>query len=68
MSQFIRQANKTPYHKTTTNPNDPNADRFLNLIRASRRGKFRVYVGLSADKSYLRVSLCCSPFYHESTN
>ena len=41
------------------NPNDQNrtggpADRFLNLIRASRRGKFKVYIGMSAGvgKSY----------------
>nr|WP_293840241.1 sensor protein KdpD [uncultured Arsenicibacter sp.] len=29
-------------------PNDQNAERFLNLIRASRRGKFKVYIGMSA--------------------
>ena len=36
------------------NPNDQNADRFLNLIRESRRGKFKVYIGMSAGvgKSY----------------
>ncbi|OIN55556.1 sensor protein KdpD [Arsenicibacter rosenii] len=28
--------------------NDQNAERFLNLIRASRRGKFKVYIGMSA--------------------
>ncbi len=36
------------------NPNDQNADRFLNLIRESRRGKFKIYIGMSAGvgKSY----------------
>ncbi len=36
------------------NPNDQNADRFLSLIRESRRGKFKVYIGMSAGvgKSY----------------
>jgi two-component system sensor histidine kinase KdpD len=36
------------------NPNDQNADRFLTLIRESRRGKFKVYIGMSAGvgKSY----------------
>ncbi len=36
------------------NPNDQNADRFLGLIRESRRGKFKVYIGMSAGvgKSY----------------
>ncbi|MEZ0541943.1 sensor protein KdpD [Fibrella arboris] len=41
------------------NPNDQNrdggpAERFLNLIRESRRGKFKVYIGMSAGvgKSY----------------
>lgn len=36
------------------NANDQNADRFLALIRASRRGKFKVYIGMSAGvgKSY----------------
>jgi len=36
------------------NPNDQNADRFLDLIRESRRGKFKVYIGMSAGvgKSY----------------
>ena len=36
------------------NPNDQNADRFLNLLRESRRGKFRIYIGMSAGvgKSY----------------
>lgn len=36
------------------NPNDLNADRFLTLIRESRRGKFKVYIGMSAGvgKSY----------------
>lgn len=35
-------------------PNDQNADRFLQLIQASRRGKFKVYIGMSAGvgKSY----------------
>lgn len=35
-------------------PNDQNADRFLSLIRESRRGKFKVYIGMSAGvgKSY----------------
>jgi two-component system sensor histidine kinase KdpD len=35
-------------------PNDQNADRFLNLIRASRRGRLKVYIGMSAGvgKSY----------------
>ncbi len=34
--------------------NDQNADRFLNLIRESRRGKFKIYIGMSAGvgKSY----------------
>ena len=34
--------------------NDQNADRFLQLIQASRRGKFKVYIGMSAGvgKSY----------------
>lgn len=34
--------------------NDQNADRFLSLIRESRRGKFKVYIGMSAGvgKSY----------------
>lgn len=36
------------------NPNDQNADRFLNLLRESRRGKFKIYIGMSAGvgKSY----------------
>jgi two-component system sensor histidine kinase KdpD len=36
------------------NPNDQNAERFLTLIRESRRGKFKVYIGMSAGvgKSY----------------
>ena len=36
------------------NPNDHTADRFLTLIRESRRGKFKVYIGMSAGvgKSY----------------
>jgi two-component system, OmpR family, sensor histidine kinase KdpD len=36
------------------NPNDQNADRFLNLLRESRRGRFKVYIGMSAGvgKSY----------------
>ena len=36
------------------NPNDQNADRFLTLIRESRRGKFKIYIGMSAGvgKSY----------------
>ncbi|KAB7727326.1 sensor protein KdpD [Rudanella paleaurantiibacter] len=40
------------------NPNDPNRtgapERFLNLLRESRRGKFKVYIGMSAGvgKSY----------------
>lgn len=29
-------------------PNDQNAERFLNLIRESRRGKFKIYIGMSA--------------------
>jgi two-component system, OmpR family, sensor histidine kinase KdpD len=29
-------------------PNDQNAERFLSLIRESRRGKFKVYIGMSA--------------------
>ncbi len=29
-------------------PNDANANRFLNLIRESRRGKFKIYIGMSA--------------------
>lgn len=35
-------------------PNDQNAERFLTLIRESRRGKFKVYIGMSAGvgKSY----------------
>lgn len=35
-------------------PNDENAQRFLNLIRASRRGRLKVYIGMSAGvgKSY----------------
>lgn len=35
-------------------PNDQNADRFLSLIRESRQGKFKVYIGMSAGvgKSY----------------
>ncbi|AQG78570.1 sensor protein KdpD [Spirosoma montaniterrae] len=35
-------------------PNDANAERFLTLIRESRRGKFKVYIGMSAGvgKSY----------------
>ena len=35
-------------------PNDQNAYRFLNLIRASRRGRLKVYIGMSAGvgKSY----------------
>lgn len=35
-------------------PNDQNAERFLQLIQASRRGKFKVYIGMSAGvgKSY----------------
>jgi two-component system, OmpR family, sensor histidine kinase KdpD len=34
--------------------NDQNADRFLNLLRESRRGKFKIYIGMSAGvgKSY----------------
>lgn len=34
--------------------NDQNAERFLSLIRESRRGKFKVYIGMSAGvgKSY----------------
>ncbi len=34
--------------------NDQNAERFLNLLRESRRGKFKVYIGMSAGvgKSY----------------
>ncbi len=38
----------------TTDNRDQNADRFLNLIRQSRRGKFNVYIGMSAGvgKSY----------------
>lgn len=31
-----------------TMPNDQAADRFLNLIRESRRGKFKIYIGMSA--------------------
>ncbi len=36
------------------NPNDQTADRFLDLIRQSKRGKFKVYIGMSAGvgKSY----------------
>jgi two-component system sensor histidine kinase KdpD len=36
------------------NPNDQNAEHFLNLLRQSRRGKFKVYIGMSAGvgKSY----------------
>ncbi|CCG99212.1 Osmosensitive K channel His kinase sensor [Fibrella aestuarina BUZ 2] len=36
------------------NPNDQTAERFLNLIRESRRGKFKIYIGMSAGvgKSY----------------
>ncbi len=35
-------------------PNDQNAEHFLNLLRQSRRGKFKVYIGMSAGvgKSY----------------
>ena len=35
-------------------PNDQNADQFLRLIQASRRGKFKIYIGMSAGvgKSY----------------
>jgi two-component system sensor histidine kinase KdpD len=35
-------------------PNDQNAERFLNLIRESRRGRLKVYIGMSAGvgKSY----------------
>lgn len=48
------------------NPNDQNADRFLTLIRESRRGKFKVYIGMSAGvgKSYRMLqeahALLCS--------
>ena len=37
-----------------TDNRDQNADRFLNLLRESRRGKFKVYIGMSAGvgKSY----------------
>lgn len=36
------------------NPNDQNAEHFLNLLRQSRRGKFKIYIGMSAGvgKSY----------------
>lgn len=33
---------------STMNPNDQQAERFLNLLRQSRRGKFKVYIGMSA--------------------
>ncbi|GAB3800938.1 two-component system sensory protein [Spirosoma humi] len=35
-------------------PNDQNAEHFLNLLRQSRRGKFKIYIGMSAGvgKSY----------------
>lgn len=35
-------------------PNDQNAERFLTLLRESKRGKFKVYIGMSAGvgKSY----------------
>lgn len=36
------------------NPNDQSADQFLRLIQDSRRGKFKIYIGMSAGvgKSY----------------
>ena len=36
------------------NPNDQNAERFLSLLRESRRGKLKIYIGMSAGvgKSY----------------
>src|SRR5258705_2766329 len=34
--------------ETITNNRDPNVQHFLELIRQSRRGKFKIYIGMSA--------------------
>src|SRR5258705_12337857 len=34
--------------ETITNNRDPNVQHFLELIRKSRRGKFKIYIGMSA--------------------